>query len=190
MRQSLSLMMVVSFLFTTFCYDDSFIREKLKNHEERISELESLCLKMNTNISSLQAVLDALQKNDYVTSMVLTFESGNLIVNDYTIYDIPWDITGNYLFSSYYTDSDDGKYVDYSGIGEGTKLYYAKMWDDQGRLIYIGYPDKDVNPATGNMEYCWTSRTYSSSSGTMISKNEFAYYNSALSEYVPYGGNF
>ena len=113
--------------------------------------------------------------------MVLTFESGNLIVNDNTIYDIPWDITGNYLFSSYYTDSDDGKYVDYSGIGEGTKLYYAKMWDDQGRLLYIGYPDKAVNPATGNMEYCWTSRTYSSSSGTVISKNEFAYYNSALS---------
>lgn len=60
MRQSLFLMMVVSFLFTTSCYDDSFIREKLKNHEERISELEALCLKINTNISSLQAVLDAL----------------------------------------------------------------------------------------------------------------------------------
>ena len=76
MRQSLFLMMVVSFLFTTSCYDDSFIREKLKNHEERISELESLCLKMNTNISSLQAILDALQKNDYVTSMVPITEAG------------------------------------------------------------------------------------------------------------------
>lgn len=79
MKRSLSFLMPVSFLFTTSCYDDSFIREQLANHEKRISDLEAICLKINTNISSVQAVLDALQKNDYVTSMVPVTEAGKEI---------------------------------------------------------------------------------------------------------------
>ena len=46
-------------------FDDSAIQEKLKNHEDRISKLETLCNQMNTNISSLQTIVTALQNNDY-----------------------------------------------------------------------------------------------------------------------------
>lgn len=64
-------------------FDDSAIQEKLKNHEDRISKLETLCNQMNTNISSLQTIVTALQNNDYVTNVSPLTENGKEI--GYTI---------------------------------------------------------------------------------------------------------
>lgn len=64
-------------------FDDSAIWQKIEDHENRIAELEELCRKMNTNISSLQSVLNALQKNDYVTDVVPVTANGE--VKGYTI---------------------------------------------------------------------------------------------------------
>ena len=60
-------------------FDDSAIQERLKNHEERISKLETLCNQMNTNISSLQTIVSALQNNDYVTNVSPITENGKAI---------------------------------------------------------------------------------------------------------------
>ena len=71
-------------------YDDSGIWNKLdeygesiKDHEERISALEELCKKMNTNISSLQTIVAALENNDYVTNVSPVREDG--VIVGYTI---------------------------------------------------------------------------------------------------------
>ena len=71
-------------------YDDSGIWDKLdeygesiKNHEERISTLEEMCKKMNTNISALQTVVEALENNDYVTNVSPIREDGEIV--GYTI---------------------------------------------------------------------------------------------------------
>ena len=61
------------------CYDDSALWESVNDHEDRISQLEELCARMNTNISSLQTIVDALQKNDYVTSTAPIMEGRNEI---------------------------------------------------------------------------------------------------------------
>ena len=57
-------------------FDDTPIWDKLNDHENRISALEEMCRKMNTNIEALQAIVEALQKNEYVTSVVLITEGG------------------------------------------------------------------------------------------------------------------
>ena len=64
-------------------FDDSTIWDKLDEHESRIARLEELCKQMNTNITSLQSILNALQNNDYVTAVVPVTTNGDII--GYTI---------------------------------------------------------------------------------------------------------
>lgn len=77
--------MVVALLFGSCAqeFDDSEIWDKLDNHENRIAKLEELCRQMNTNISSLQTIVSALQNNDYVTGVTPITENGKTI--GYTI---------------------------------------------------------------------------------------------------------
>ena len=70
-------------LLLTSCYDDSAILNKLNDHERRIEQLEELCKQMNTNISSLQAIVTVLQNNDFVTAVVPVEKGGEVI--GYTI---------------------------------------------------------------------------------------------------------
>ena len=64
-------------------FDDSKIWDKLNDHESRIAKLEELCKQMNTNISSLQTIVKALQNNDYVTGVTPVTKNGEVI--GYTI---------------------------------------------------------------------------------------------------------
>ncbi|WP_301901289.1 leucine-rich repeat protein [Alistipes ihumii] len=51
--------------------------------ENRVERLEELCRQMNTNISSLQTIVTALQNNDYVTRVIPVTQGGKEI--GYTI---------------------------------------------------------------------------------------------------------
>ena len=64
-------------------FDDSKIWDKLDNHESRIAKLEELCKQMNTNISSLQTIVNALQNKDYVTGVTPITKNGETV--GYTI---------------------------------------------------------------------------------------------------------
>lgn len=71
-------------------FDDSRIWDKLneygesiKDHEKRIAALEELCKQMNTNISSLQTLVNALEKRDYITSVAPVRKDGEVV--GYTI---------------------------------------------------------------------------------------------------------
>ena len=57
---------VCALLCTISCstYDYESILEQLRDHEERIQKLESLCNKLNSNIEAMQVVLTALEQND------------------------------------------------------------------------------------------------------------------------------
>lgn len=57
-------------------FDDAPIWDKLKEHEERIAELERQCERLNGNVQALQTVLEAVQQNDYVTDVVKVVEAG------------------------------------------------------------------------------------------------------------------
>lgn len=64
-------------------FDDSAIWEELNKHEDRIVKLETLCNQMNTNITSLQTIIIALQSNDYVVNIAPIMEGNKEI--GYTI---------------------------------------------------------------------------------------------------------
>ena len=79
-------LVLAAVLFAVGCsesFDDSKIWDKLDDHESRISQLEELCKQMNTNISSLQTIVKALQNNDYVTGVTPITKDGETI--GYTI---------------------------------------------------------------------------------------------------------
>ena len=70
------LLSVLALTLSCTRFDDSAIWEELLNHKERIEKLEAECNKLNTNISSIKTILEALQTNDYVTGIVKIMEDG------------------------------------------------------------------------------------------------------------------
>lgn len=64
-------------------YDDSALTGRVDDLENRVTKLEELCKQMNTNISSLQALVNALQDNDYITGVTPITKDGETI--GYTI---------------------------------------------------------------------------------------------------------
>lgn len=86
MRKTLSFIALAMMLLLVGCskeYDDSALMGRVDNLENRVLKLEQLCNQMNTNISSLQTIVTALQKNDYVTGVTPVTENGVTI--GYTI---------------------------------------------------------------------------------------------------------
>lgn len=64
-------------------YDDSALTGRVDDLENRVAKLEELCKQMNTNISSLQTLVDALQNKDCITGIVPITKDGKTI--GYTI---------------------------------------------------------------------------------------------------------
>lgn len=50
-------------------YDDSVLTNRVESLEGRVAQLEELCKQMNTNISSLQTLVKAVENKDYVTGV-------------------------------------------------------------------------------------------------------------------------
>ncbi|MBE6195899.1 MAG: DUF5018 domain-containing protein [Rikenellaceae bacterium] len=86
MKKLLSFMAAAVALFAVSCvdeYDDSAVWDKIREMDSRLEYLEDVCKEMNTNISALQTIVEALQKNDYVTGIVPIQKGGEVI--GYTI---------------------------------------------------------------------------------------------------------
>ena len=85
MKRFISFIAVALAIVASSCskFDDTDIWNKLNDHEKRIVALEELCKQMNTNISSLQSIVNALQKNDYITNVAPMRKDGEVI--GYTI---------------------------------------------------------------------------------------------------------
>lgn len=70
MKKSIIYLLSAIMLFAASCnYDDSALVGRVDNLEDRVLKLEELCKQMNTNISSLQTLVNALQENDFVTGV-------------------------------------------------------------------------------------------------------------------------
>jgi len=76
-------LVLAAVLFAVGCsesFDDSKIWDKLDDHESRISQLEELCKQMNTNISSLQTLVEAWNAQDYVTNVKMALDEDNQVI--------------------------------------------------------------------------------------------------------------
>ena len=86
MKQLFRFWIVAALLLMVGCsmeYDDSALVGRVDDLESRVQRLEQLCQQMNTNISSLQTIVTALQNNDYITGVTPITENGKTI--GYTI---------------------------------------------------------------------------------------------------------
>ena len=150
MKRVITFIVLSSALCFTSCYDDSAILEKLDDHENRIARLEELCDEMNTNISSLQVIVDVLQNNEYITD-VMPVERGGEIIG-YTI-----SFSKSQSITIYHgeegkdgEDGDDGQ----DGSDGSTPVIGVKMgsdgryyWTLNGEWMYDD--DGNMIPATG-----------------------------------------
>ena len=70
------LIIITAIISIISCTNLDEVWNELRDHEERIQKLEALCNKLNSNIEAMQAVLTALEQNDYVTDVVKVVENG------------------------------------------------------------------------------------------------------------------
>ena len=77
--------MILGLLSPVSCteYDEVAMWNKNEDMGSRLAALEELCSQLNTNIVSLQQIVEALQGNDYVTGVVPVVENGETV--GYTI---------------------------------------------------------------------------------------------------------
>ena len=84
MKKLLAFAALFAVVALTSCkYDDDDLWNSVHGLENRVAKLEELCKRMNTNISSLQTIVTALQNNVYVTGTTPLMKDGKEI--GYTI---------------------------------------------------------------------------------------------------------
>lgn len=84
MKKLITFAVSIAALVLSSCkYNDNEIWNSVHGLEDRVAKLEELCKQINTNISSLQTIVTALQGNDYVTGVTPVMQSGKEI--GYTI---------------------------------------------------------------------------------------------------------
>ena len=75
------LLLSITLCLFAACHDD--IWDAIDGLDSRVTKLEELCKEMNTNITSLQTIVDVLQSNDFITSIVEIKKDGKVV--GYTI---------------------------------------------------------------------------------------------------------
>ena len=74
---------ILILVMALFCACHNDILDALDNLDGRVTKLEQLCKEMNTNIQGLQAIVEVLQTQDYITNMVNVMKDGDVV--GYTI---------------------------------------------------------------------------------------------------------
>lgn len=137
MKQLFRFWIVAALLLMVGC-DDSALVGSVDDLESRVQRLEQLCQQMNTNISSLQTIVTALQNKDYVTGVAPITENGKTIgytitfakAQSITIYHGKDGQDG--------ADGKDSDYVPTIGVKQGTDGIYYWTWDGEWLLDDAG----------------------------------------------------
>lgn len=77
----LTLLLIVPILYGCNKFDDSNLWNSINSLNNRVERLEIICDKMNTNISSLQSIVQALQTNDAVKSVTILPDGEGYTIN-------------------------------------------------------------------------------------------------------------
>ena len=81
MKKLQLLLLSITLCVFSACHND--IWDAIDGLDSRVTKLEELCKEMNTNITSLQTIVDVLQSNDFITSIVEIKKDGKVV--GYTI---------------------------------------------------------------------------------------------------------
>ena len=75
MKRLFNILCATLLLTLTSCHHKDIWNE-LRDHEQRIEQLEKQCRELNSNIEAIQTILAAVQQNDYVTEVMKIMENG------------------------------------------------------------------------------------------------------------------
>ena len=173
MRKLLAILTIVAISFSGCVYDDTALVGRVDSLEGRVDALEKLCKEVNANISAMQTIVNALQSNDYVTSVTTITENGEAIgytitfakSEPITIYhgkdgDTPvvgvqqdsdgiyyWTLNGEWLLDA------NGNKIEVQGVAEG-KNGITPQLKIENDYWYISYDNGStwtiLGKATGN----------------------------------------
>ena len=129
MKKLLAFAALFAVVALTSCkYDDDDLWNSVHGLENRVAKLEELCKQMNTNISSLQTIVTALQNNVYVTGTTPLMKDGK---------EIGYTITfskGNPITIYHGKDGEDGTTPTISVKKDTDGVYY---WPLNGEFIVV-----------------------------------------------------
>ena len=149
MKRLFNILCATLLLTLTSCQHED-IWNKLREHEQRIEQLERQCRELNSNVQAIQAILNAIQQNDYVTEVMKIME-GAVEVG----YSITFSKSGT-ITIYHGTDGTDGVDGGTPNIGIKKAADGAYYWtsngewitDDDGNKIPATVSDPDANYVT------------------------------------------
>ncbi len=132
MKKLLAFAALFAVVALTSCkYDDDDLWNSVHGLENRVAKLEELCKQMNTNISSLQTIVTALQNNVYVTGTTPFMQDGK---------EIGYTITfskGNPITIYHGKDGQDGEDGTTPTIGVKKDTDGVYYWTLNGEFIVV-----------------------------------------------------
>ena len=132
MKKLLAFTALFAVVALTSCkYDDDDLWNSVHGLENRVAKLEELCKQMNTNISSLQTIVTALQNNVYVTGATPLMQDGK---------EIGYTITfskGNPITIYHGKDGQDGEDGTTPTIGVKKDTDGVYYWTLNGEFIMV-----------------------------------------------------
>ena len=132
MKKLLTFAALFAVVALTSCkYDDDDLWNNVHGLENRVAKLEELCKQMNTNISSLQTIVTALQNNVYVTGTTPLMKDGK---------EIGYTITfskGNPITIYHGKDGQDGEDGTTPTIGVKKDTDGVYYWTLNGEFIVV-----------------------------------------------------
>ena len=132
MKKLLAFAALFAVVALTSCkYDDDDLWNSVHGLENRVAKLEELCKQMNTNISSLQTIVTALQNNVYVTGTAPLMQDGK---------EIGYTITfskGNPITIYHGKDGQDGEDGTTPTIGVKKDTDGVYYWTLNGEFIVV-----------------------------------------------------
>ena len=132
MKKLLAFAALFAVVALTSCkYDDDDLWNSVHGLENRVAKLEELCKQMNTNISSLQTIVTALQNNVYVTETTPLMKDGK---------EIGYTITfskGNPITIYHGKDGQDGEDGTTPTIGVKKDTDGVYYWTLNGEFIVV-----------------------------------------------------
>ena len=157
MKRFVNILFVAMAVAVTACQHEE-IWDKLNDHESRIELLEKQCRELNSNIEALQAILTALQANDYVTEVMKVMEDGKEVG-----YSLTFAKSGTVTIyhGSNGTDGSTPK-IGIQKASDGEYYWTADdewMTDEEGNMIPAAYDDggngKYITPQFRIAEGVW-----------------------------------
>lgn len=186
---SISILFATLLLFVS-CNDFEGLVERVDTLEDKVAKLETLCNNMNTNISSLQTLIQALDAREYVDSILPVTEDG--VVVGYTIkFAKQGDVTiytsasasspiigakegadGKFywtLYGEWITDADNHKIgIDVTPILKVNESLWYISWDNGVTWSALNIQIKDDHISFVNVETDEENAYFSLADGTTI----------------------